>query len=112
VLFLAGYCAIALALLTLQAWRTTVHFPGWLYPGSLLVVIALGLLTYKRRRWARPLLVAVSGLAATAIALGALQGFYYSPVAAAVLFIIAVLLAIAAWRLQTSPHVDSFLGNS
>lgn len=106
---LAGFCAVAFALFTLQAWRVTVHFPGWLYPGSFLTVTALGRLTYSRRRWARLLLVVISGLGAAAAASGALQGFYYSPLIAVVLLVLAVLLAAAAWRLQTSPHVDMFL---
>jgi hypothetical protein len=109
VLMLAGFCAVAFALLGLQAWRVSGHFPGWVHPGALLGVIALGLLTYGRRRWARILLVVFLGLACVALALGAWQGFYYSPAMAVVLLIVAVLLAGAAWRLQTSPHIDAFL---
>ena len=110
VLFLAVFCAVAVALLMLRAWRVSSHFPGWLYPGALLAMIALGLLTYTRRRWARALLVVLAGLTSGAVTLAALQGFYYSPLVAAALLIVAALFAGAAWRLQTSLHVDAFLG--
>ena len=109
VLVLAGFCVVALASLTVQVWRVTGHFPGWLYPGSLLAVIPLALFTYSRRRWARLLLVVVSGLIAAVVVLAALGGFAYSPPTAIALLIVAFLLAVAAWRLQTSPHVDMYL---
>lgn len=110
VLMLAVSCGVVVMLLTLQAWRVTGHFPGWLFPGILLAVIPLGLLTYRRRRWARTLLVVLAAFTAAAVALGALQGFYYAPVMTAVLLIVAALLAGVAWRLQTSRHVKAFLG--
>jgi hypothetical protein len=41
--------------------------------------------------------------------LAALSGFYYSPMVAVVLLIVAGLVAGAAWRLQTSVHIQAFL---
>lgn len=109
VLIIVVFCVVVLASLTLRAWRVSGHFPGWSYPGSLAVVIALGLLTYKRKRWARALLVVAAGLASFSVALAALSGFYYSPMVAVVLLIVACLLGGAAWRLQTSLHIHAFL---
>jgi len=99
---------VMFALLALQTWRTG-HSPGLRYPGALIAASALGLLTFKRRRWARTLLVVLAGVAAAAVTLAALQGFYYSPIGAAALLLGAALFAGIAWRLQTSHYINAFL---
>ena len=109
VLIIVNLCVVVLASLTLRAWSVSGHFPGWTYPGGLAVVIALGLLTCKRLRWARTLLVVVAGIASATVVVAALSGFYYSPMVAVVLLMVAGLLAGAAWRLQTSVHIRAFL---
>lgn len=109
VLIIVVFCAVVLASLTLRAWSGSGHSPEWSYLGGLAAVIALGLLTYRRLSWARTLLVVAVAIASVAFVLAASKGFYYSPVGAVVLLLVAGLLAAAAWRLQTSAHIQAFL---
>ena len=107
-LILAGLCIAIATVLMIRAWLVTVHFPGWIYPGALLLTLALSVLTMARRSWARRVLVVLAALASLAILAGSLQGFVYSPGVAVVLVFVAVLAAAIAWRLQTSRYVNAY----
>jgi hypothetical protein len=108
VLALGALTSAAVAILAIQAWLTTGHFPGWLWPGCLLLVGALSAVASRRRRWARTALSLVNALISVLVIPGALQGFAYSTAKPSILLAISALLIGTSWRLIMSPHIKAY----
>ena len=102
-------CVAASLFLVIQAWITTVHFPGWLYPGIFLLTLALSLLSYRGNRWARLALAGECGLLAFAVAAAAVQGLAYSTIKAIGAAVAALAFAAASWRIATSSRIAAYV---
>ena len=72
VLALGALTTAAVAILAIQAWLTSGHFPGWLWPGCLLLVGALSAVASRRHRWARTALSLMNALISVLVIPGAL----------------------------------------
>ena len=101
--------AVAFLLVGAGAWLRGGHV-NWVGAlGRPIVLVGLGGLAWEGRGWARTAATVWMGLIAVVVLLSAVPLVGVSVPAAAIFFALGFGFFVAAFRLQTSPHIDAAL---
>jgi hypothetical protein len=101
--------ALTFALIAYLAWWRSGEIRWLTAAGRPLGLAGLGVLAANGQRWARTTATLWMGLTAVVVGFGAVTAASVSVGAGVFMFAIALIFAVAAFRLQTSPHVDAYL---
>ena len=93
----------------LLAWLRSGEVGGVGTFGRPVVLIALGLLAYGGRSWARTAATVWMGIIALVFMINVIPVIAANAGAGVAFLLVGIGFAAAAFRLQTSPHIDVFL---